>query len=94
MYDVTCLSGLVGTIASVRPVASDGASATTKSAPGCNSAVMPVTPPPGPDKVTWNTRTLLPATSVVERGGAENVLVIGATVLQPSSALSDTRGLL
>ena len=51
MYDLREPSGCVGTIASVRPVASDGASATTNSCGEASSRTMPVTPPPGPVSV-------------------------------------------
>ena len=53
---------------------------------------MPVTPPPGPLRVTWNTRTEDPATRVLGLGGAEKVVVIGVEVPKPSSAFMATFG--
>src|ERR1700759_2641764 len=81
-------------MASVRPVVSDGASVTTNSDGDCNSRTMLVTPPPGPVSVTSNTRTLPFGPPVTELGftGALNVVLHGATSLNPSSALSATCG--
>src|SRR5690606_33897627 len=88
MYEVSCLSGLVGMIAIVRPLGSLGTTAVTNSAPGVSSRTMPVTPPPGPVRVTSNTRTDWPGTIVAGFGAVGAIWnVQGATVLQPSSVL-------
>ncbi len=92
MYERREPSGCVGTIASVRAVVSEGASATTKSCGEASSRTMPVTPPPGPVSVTSNMRTLSPGTSDVASTGMLNVVDHGATGLKPSSALSATFG--
>ncbi len=92
MYEVICLSGLVGTIARVRPVASDGALATTNSCGEASSRWMPVTPPPGPLSETSNIRTVCPPTNVVGSIGCENVIDHGALVLKPSNAFNATWG--
>src|SRR5512144_2208738 len=92
MYERREPSGCVGTIASVRPLVSDGASATTKSCGACSSRTMPVTPPPGPVSVTSNMRTVSPGTSDVASSGMLNVVDQGATGLKPSSALIATLG--
>src|SRR5690606_4582255 len=79
-------------MATVRPVGSLGTTAVTNSLPGCSSRTMPVTPPPGPVRVTSNTRTDWPATTLDGSGAADMLKVQGATVLQPSSALMATLG--
>ncbi len=73
-YEVSCLSGVVGTIASVRPVLSLGASAVTNSPGAVSSRVTPVTPPPGPVRVTSNMRTVWPGTIDAAAGGALNAV--------------------
>ena len=94
MYEVSCFKGLVGMIAKVRPVVSEGANATTNSCGDCNSRTTLVTPPPGPVKVTSNTRTvpLWPPVMEEASGGSANVVLHGATSLKPSSAFRATAG--
>src|SRR3546814_13321972 len=53
---------------------------------------MPITAPPGPLSRTWNMRTEPPGVTDAGAGAAEKLDDHGATVLQPSSALSATVG--
>src|SRR3546814_15684089 len=76
----------------VRPVASLLAKAVTKSTPPVSSRSMPITAPPGPLSRTWNMRTEPPGVTDAGAGAAEKLDDHGATVLQPSSALSATVG--
>src|SRR6185312_2397146 len=82
MYEVSCRSGAVGTIASVRPVVSDGARATTNSWGDLSSRTTLVTPPPGPVKVTSNTRTVppWPAMRLAGLTGVLKLVLHGAVV--------------
>src|SRR5574337_2135341 len=81
-------------IARVRPLVSDGDISATKSCGAFNSRVMPVTPPPGPVRVTWNTRTVPPGPGMMVEGfgAALNDVLHGALVLNPSSAFIATFG--
>src|SRR5690242_1141394 len=90
MYDVRCLSGAVGTIASVLWPGSDGDSAATNSAGEASSRTTPVTAPPGPLSVTSNMRTL-PASEAASIG-ALKVVDHGVDVPKPSSAFIATFG--
>src|SRR5690348_4957770 len=81
-------------MARVRPLESDGEISATKSCGALSSRVMPVTPPPGPVSVTWNTRTVPPGPGMMVEGfGAVlNVVLHGAVVEKPSSAFIATFG--
>src|SRR5512135_2595808 len=92
MYEVSWSNGAVGTIAIVRPVGSVGAMTATNSCGEASSRTIFVTPPPGPVSATSNSRTVWPPTTELGFGGTENVVLQGATVLNPSSAFIATAG--
>src|SRR6185369_4280500 len=79
MYEVNWRSGAVGTIATVLPVGSVGARATTNSCGDASSRTIDFTPPPGPVNRTSKTRTVWPPTRLLAFGGAENVVVQAVT---------------
>ena len=93
MYEVISASGRVGTIATVRPVVSDGASATTiilrrgELAHDARDAAARTG-----QRHFEHAHRLPPGTSVVASIGTLNVVDHGAVVLNPSSAFIATFG--
>ena len=86
------MSGWVGMMANVRPLASLGASAVTNSVPPASSRTMRVVPPPGPVSDTSKMRTVWPGTMLAVLGLALKLVDIGPVVLQPSSVPMATVG--